>query len=383
MRPAPKLIDPNLLNKVNEVYIAKTQQSNSILVWLYETIGYYIKQNILFSVVVIGLVGFLLYRYIENIKRKNKILKNLNSDKPIKIKLEKPIDYNNNPKPTKQGDNKPTNDEIVLSEISVNVKQEFDKDIENDLKLVNDPNDTKISQNPTQNEQQQEQQPQQFNPLTDRMPMVDPKIDPMQPQYRSSNTIGTNVIGSNAIEGDNMGEIDMQTGLHVLHKSNIPHVESTCGIAQVKEAKQPKCGFQGKKNAYIEKSRSSKSEQSKNSSKLSKKDKKVKKSNKLIDDKSYIKKKDRKKYEEKHKNKNKNKRSRRERKKKERTPKRDRHEEEILNIFERELAITNGSIQRERKNKESKFRTNIMENQDTYDGPSALNTFSDNFMAFV
>jgi len=40
MRPVPKLIDPNLLTKVNEVYIAKTQKSNSILVWLYETIGY-------------------------------------------------------------------------------------------------------------------------------------------------------------------------------------------------------------------------------------------------------------------------------------------------------------------------------------------------------
>jgi len=37
MRPAPKLIDPNLLNKVNEVYIAKTQQSNSILVWMFDT----------------------------------------------------------------------------------------------------------------------------------------------------------------------------------------------------------------------------------------------------------------------------------------------------------------------------------------------------------
>ena len=70
MRPVPKLIDPNLLTKVNEVYIAKTQKSNSILVWLYETIGYYFKQNILFSTVVIGLVGFLLYRYVENIKKK-------------------------------------------------------------------------------------------------------------------------------------------------------------------------------------------------------------------------------------------------------------------------------------------------------------------------
>jgi hypothetical protein len=235
MRPAPKLIDPNLLNKVNEVYVAKTQQSNSILVWIYETIGYYVKQNVLFSVVLFGLIGFLLYRYVENIKKKNKIIKNLNSDNPIEIKLEKPIDYN-----AKQ------NGGDVLSEISINLKQEFDKDIENDLKLVNDPNQTRIPQNP----QQQQEIPDNLNPHLDRMPAIDSKIDPNQQQYRSTNpNQPSNVI---AIQEDNMNE-EVNYQSTVLQKSNIPIVEEKCGIArQVQEAQQPKCGFNGKKNAYLE-----------------------------------------------------------------------------------------------------------------------------------
>ena len=232
------------------------------------------------------------------------------------------------------------------------------------------------------------------------MPMVDSKIDPMQPQYRSSNSnqlsnaISTNVVNAN--EDDNMnGEINMQNSTNVLHKSNIPQVQSKCGIAQqVQEAQNPSCGIKGKKNAYLEASekskRSNKSEQSstpKRKDKKSRKDKKDKKDRKLIDDKSYYKSYNKKRDKKKHSRHKKSKRSKRSKRSKhsrreEKIPKRDRHEEEILNIFERELAITNGSIQRERQNKESKFRTNIMENQDTYDGPSALNTFSDNFMSF-
>jgi len=255
----------------------------------------------------------------------------------------------------------------------------------------------RISQNPNQNNEQL------LNPLIDRMPIVDPKIDPMQPQYRSNmsnvNQISnaTNLVNPN--ENDNMnGEINMQNEPNVLHKSNIPQVESKCGIAQqIKEAQNPSCGIKGKKNAYLEVSeqskrpeRSERSEQSstpKRKDKKSRKDKKDKKdkmARKLVDDKSYYKSYNKKRDKKKHSKHKKSKRSKRSKrlKREEKIPRRDRHEEEILNIFERELAITNGSIQRERQNKESKFRTNIMENQDTYDGPSALNTFSDNFMAF-
>jgi len=364
MRPAPKLIDPNLLYIVNEVFVAISQQSNSILVWIYDTIGYYVKQNVLFSVVLFGLIGFLLYRYIENIKKKNKIIKNLNSDKPIEIKLEKPIDYNNKPNPKSN-----QNGGDVLSEISI--KQEFDKDIENDLKLINDPNQTKISQNPQQPQQQQQQQPQQqqqqqeipdnLNPNLDRMPTIDSKIDPNQQQYRSTNpNQPSNVI---AIQEDNMNEeVNYQTT--VLQKSNIPVVEEKCGIArQVQEAQQPKCGFQGKKNAYLETS-----EKSKNSEKSNKKR-----------DKKKSKRKDRKKSKKEKKREKKEKKKQKKEKKRKRTPKLDRHELEILNIFEREMAITHGSIDKERSNKQSKFKPQNIEH---YEGPMALNTFSDNYMNF-
>jgi len=228
MRPAPKLIDPNLLNKVNEVYIAKTQQSNSILVWMFDTFIYYCKQNIIVSIVVIGLVCFLLYRYFENVKKKNKILKNLNSDKPIEIKLDNPIDYNNKPQPKDKNDknlqNNP-NGEKVLSEISVDLKQEFDKDLENDLKLVNDPNQTRIQQNPQQ--QQNTQNIPEINPMIDRMPIIDPKMNPDQIQYRSTNPNNpSNVIPT---QDDNMNE-EVNYSSNILQKSNVPQVQNQCGI---------------------------------------------------------------------------------------------------------------------------------------------------------
>jgi hypothetical protein len=52
-----------------------------------------------------------------------------------------------------------------------------------------------------------------------------------------------------------------------------------------------------------------------------------------------------------------------------------------MNIFEREMAITHGSINKERANKESKFKPSFLEDNN-YDGPMALNTFSDNFQVF-
>ena len=341
MRPAPKLIDPNLLNKVNEVYIAKTQQSNSILVWMFDTFIYYCRQNIIVSIVVIGLVCFLLYRYFENIKKKNKILKNLNSDKPIEIKLDVPIDYNNKPQPKDKNIQNNPNEEKVLSEISVDLKQEFDKDLENDLKLVNDPNQTRIQQNPQQNPQQNSQQNQnEINPMIDRMPIIDPKINPDQIQYRSTNPNNpSNVIPT---QDDNMNE-EVNYSSNILQKSNVPQVQSQCGIEQPQQnQQQPTCGFKPKKNAYLENSGSESEEKPKRKKKgKSKKDKRKSKKNRML----------------------------------------DRHELEIMNIFEREMAITHGSINKERSNKESKFKPSFLEDN-MLDGPMALNTFSDNFQAF-
>jgi len=394
MRPTPKLIDPSLLNKVNEVYIAKTQQSNSILLWLFNTIGYYFKQNILFSTIVVGLIGFLLYRYIENIKRKNKILKNLNSDKPIEIKLEVPIDYNNKPAPKEQNQTLINKDskgkDAVLSEISVDLKQEFDKDIENDLKLMNDPDEVRIAQNPQQSKNNQQQQSgehnPEINPMVDRMPMIDPKVNPNQTQYRSTNPDKPSNFTAN--ESDNMNE-EVNHESNVLQKSNVPQVQSQCGVMRDGQpANQPTCGFKPKKNAYLEtseksekpynkkrdKSHKSKRKHKHKKSKRSKKNRKEGKEGKDRKDIDGKKKKDKKS--------KKSKKSRRSKKESRREPRRDRHEEEIMNIFEREMAITNGSISRERLNKESKFKPTFMEDLTKYDGPMALNTFSDNFQVF-
>ena len=74
MRPVPKLIDPGLLGKVNKVYIGKQSQNNFILEWLVNKIYPYFRDNFFFTVVVISLITYLLYRYLENIKKKNRII---------------------------------------------------------------------------------------------------------------------------------------------------------------------------------------------------------------------------------------------------------------------------------------------------------------------
>ena len=361
MRPTPKLIDPSLLNKVNEVYIAKTQQNNSILVWLFNNIGYYFKQNVIFSFVFIILVGFLLYRYVENIKRKNKILKNLNSDKPIEIKLEKPIDYNNKPQQQQQIQIQANNGE-VLSEISINLKQDFDKEIENNLKIVNNPN-----------------QNQPLNPNLDRIQSMNSKADPQQQQQVQYQLHQQQQQEQQLEQQYPEQQQQFQTQnepSNVLHKSNIPVVEPQCGIAkQIQEAQQPTCGFQGKKNSYLETSEVSKKVEKK-------KDKHRKDKHRKDKHKKDKHKKDKHKKERKHnKKRDKSKRKSTRKNKKSKKSRRDPHEEEILNIFEREMAITHGSIDRERTNKESKFKPLFLEELEQ-NGPMAYSTFSDNFMSF-
>jgi hypothetical protein len=98
LRPKPKLIDPMLLNRLNKVYIAKHNGNHWILDWLYNTIYPYFRDNLLFSMIVIGLIGYLLYRYFETVKKKNKIMQNINDEAPIEVKLNKPINYDDNPK---------------------------------------------------------------------------------------------------------------------------------------------------------------------------------------------------------------------------------------------------------------------------------------------
>ena len=162
---------------------------------------------------------------------------------------------------------------------------------------------------------------------------------------------------------------------NILQKSNVPQVQGQCGIDPPPEYQQPKCGFQPKKNAYLEESESqSESEEKSKKNKDKKKSKKDKRKSKKD-------KKKNKKYKKKDKKKDKRKSKKKDKRKSKKNRMPDRHELEIMNIFEREMAITHGSINKERSNKDSRFKPSFLEDN-PYDGPSALNTFSDNFQSF-
>lgn len=144
MRPVPKLIDPGLLGKVNKIYINKQSQNNYILEWLVNMIYSYFKDNFLFSTVVICLIGYLIYRYLENIRKKNRIIQNIDDEKPIPIKLEKPINYNN--KEEDFTNKKKPNELSDISNLSemTNLSSPknivFEKDLERELKIGNNSN---------------------------------------------------------------------------------------------------------------------------------------------------------------------------------------------------------------------------------------------------
>ena len=138
IRPAPKLIDPSLLGRVNKVYIGKTNENNFILDWLYKTIYPHFRDNFLFTIIVLFLIGYLIYRFLETIKKKNRIINNINDDKPIEVaKLGKPIDYDTKAKK----ENFNSKDDIELSELSelTNLSEQenivFDKDVERGLQM--------------------------------------------------------------------------------------------------------------------------------------------------------------------------------------------------------------------------------------------------------
>jgi hypothetical protein len=131
MRRAPNLIDPRLLGKVNKVYIGKQSQNNFILEWLYNRLYPYFKDNMLFSIIIISLIIFLMWRYLDTLKRKNKIIENINDDKPIDVKLDKPINY------SEKYQNSESSAVSNLSNIS-NIKGEhFEKDVERNLQMGN------------------------------------------------------------------------------------------------------------------------------------------------------------------------------------------------------------------------------------------------------
>lgn len=129
IRPKPSLIDPSLLGKINKVYIGKQSENHFFLDWIYKGLYPYFKDNFIFSMVVIGLIIYLIYRYLETIKKKNRIIQNINADEPIAVKIDKPIDYNNT-----------NNEKFINSELTdldSPQNQEFDKDIEQNLKMSN------------------------------------------------------------------------------------------------------------------------------------------------------------------------------------------------------------------------------------------------------
>jgi hypothetical protein len=135
LRPKPKLIDPTLLSKVNKVYIGKQSQNNVFLEWLFNILYKSFKDNFLFTVVCISLVIFLLYRYMENIKKKNKIIKNINDDKPIDVKLDKPINYSEKFEESEKSIDTILSNNSNNSNIEIQNDAQFDKDIERNLQM--------------------------------------------------------------------------------------------------------------------------------------------------------------------------------------------------------------------------------------------------------
>ena len=176
LRPAPKLIDPSLLGRVNKVYIGRTNENNFILDWIYRIIYPHFRDNFLFTMIVLLLVGYLLYRFLETIKKKNRIISNIVDDKQIEVKkLDKPIDYNAKPEKDSKEKFKQNNDELNLSEIS-NISEAtnlsapenivFDKDIERGLQMGdNTHNDRDLNNMPPEMVRQQILQ-QQMNQHT-------------------------------------------------------------------------------------------------------------------------------------------------------------------------------------------------------------------------
>jgi len=85
----------------------------------------------LFSIIIISLIIFLMWRYLDTLKRKNKIIENINDDKPIDVKLDKPINY------SEKYQNSESSTMSNLSNISNMKGEHFEKDIERNLQMGN------------------------------------------------------------------------------------------------------------------------------------------------------------------------------------------------------------------------------------------------------
>jgi hypothetical protein len=140
IRPVPKLIDPSLLTRINKVYVGKGNENNFFLEWLYKKIMPLFRDNFFFTLVVLSLMIYLIYIYIENIKKKNRIIKNINEQKPIEVKLDKPINYEK--KETFENETEEVLSDVSglskLSQENQIVKEDvFEKDLERDLQMGN------------------------------------------------------------------------------------------------------------------------------------------------------------------------------------------------------------------------------------------------------
>ena len=72
-----------------------------------------------------------MWRYLDTLKRKNKIIENINDDKPIDVKLDKPINY------SEKYQNSESSTMSNLSNISNMKGEHFEKDIERNLQMGN------------------------------------------------------------------------------------------------------------------------------------------------------------------------------------------------------------------------------------------------------
>ena len=235
LRPAPKLIDPSLLGRVNKVYIGRTNENNFILDWIYRTIYPHFRDNFLFTMIVLLLVGYLIYRFLETIKKKNRIISNIVDDKQIEVKkLDKPIDYNAKPVKDPKEKFKQNNDELNLSEIS-NISEAtnlsspenivFDKDIERGLQMGdNTYKDRDLNNMPPEMVRQQILQ-QQMNQQMGNQPMNQQSMNQQNNNQPNNQYMGNQSMGRHSMVDPSMNALQRN-----MNQMNDPNVGS-CAVS--------------------------------------------------------------------------------------------------------------------------------------------------------
>jgi len=237
LRPAPKLIDPSLLGRVNKVYIGRTNENNFILDWIYRTIYPHFRDNFLFTMIVILLVGYLIYRFLETIKKKNRIISNIVDDKQIEVKkLDKPIDYNAKPEKKQKEKFKQNNEELNLSEIS-NISEVtnlsapenivFDKDIERGLQMGDNTKiDRDLNNMPPEMVRQQILQQQMNQQHMGQQQMGQQQMNHQQNNNQSNNQyMGNQSMGRHSMVDPSMNALQRN-----MNQMNDPNVGS-CAVS--------------------------------------------------------------------------------------------------------------------------------------------------------